>query len=651
MVQAFTPQAIERLEVAVGARKLGEIFLDLGYITEERLDAALDYQRMKGGRLGWIMATMGYINRLQLFEGLARHLSLPFLSDTEYIKKTLDRKTAFRLAYGEMIRHQVLPFTCKDDTLTVLTSDPDKQSAIEFLRAKFKEKKINQIVVTDLDIMRLTEELYRESILDASINGLQNRNPEESARAVFTKEQIAFLAGFFCTYGLWIYYDTRAAIIFTLFTVQLFYAVPIVFKLIMVVYGKLKSPALTMTTAGKPYDERNMPVFTILIAAYKEKEVIGNLIRSVKKMDYPENKLDIILLLEENDSETLQAAKAEKPPANWRFLVLPESLPRTKPKALNYGLNFARGEYLAIYDAEDIPEPDQLKKAVTAFKTHPDNYICFQAALNYFNKNENFLTKMFTLEYSGWFDCLLPGLFRARLPIPLGGTSNHFDVAKLRKIGAWDPYNVTEDADLGIRASMQGYKAGIIDSTTYEEATPQFGNWMRQRSRRVKGYMQTFLVHSRHPLKSLKVIGLPRWLSYTFLIGGTPLNFLLNPVMWLLFGAALFADTTGLFNVPAALLYIAGINLIAGNIIVTAIAMIGAMTRKFYNLIPYALLSPVYWMLQSFAAYKGAWQLITKPHYWEKTMHGLTKNIPVSQTLAIPEDISELIVVKTGKNA
>ena len=260
--------------------------------------------------------------------------------------------------------------------------------------------------------------------------------------------------------------------------------------------------------------DHELPIYTVLVPVYREPEVVHHLIEGLSKIDYPQHKLDVMLLLEEDDRITLDAAKAARAPANWRFVIVPNRQPRTKPKACNYGLFFARGKYLVIYDAEDIPEPTQLKAAVVAFKKATPDYVCFQAALNYFNARENFLTRMFTLEYSYWFDYLIPGLDHLNLPIPLGGTSNHFDVAKLRKLGGWDPFNTTEDADLGIRASAEKYRVGFINSTTFEEANADLGNWIRQRSRWVKGYMQTWLVYSRHPVQLIKAVGSrTSWLS------------------------------------------------------------------------------------------------------------------------------------------
>jgi cellulose synthase/poly-beta-1,6-N-acetylglucosamine synthase-like glycosyltransferase len=248
-----------------------------------------------------------------------------------------------------------------------------------------------------------------------------------------------------------------------------------------------------------------------------------------------------------------------------------------------------------------------------------------QAALNYWNATGNWLTRMFTTEYSFWFDYMLPGLDRLRLPIPLGGTSNHFRTAALRSLGGWDPFNVTEDADLGICAAALGKTVGVINSTTFEEANTAPGNWVRQRSRWIKGYQQTLLVHLRHPLKLVRTAGLRQTLAFALLIGGTPVTFLFTPPLYLLFVVSLLlppAVLDGLF--PGWVLWVSLFNLVVGNGLMIYVSMMGAFKRRRYSLVLWALLNPVYWILHSIASYKAVWQLITKPHYWEKTLHGLS---------------------------
>ena len=248
-----------------------------------------------------------------------------------------------------------------------------------------------------------------------------------------------------------------------------------------------------------------------------------------------------------------------------------------------------------------------------------------QAALNYCNATDNWLTRMFTLEYSFWFDYMLPGLDRLRLPIPLGGTSNHFRTRGLRMLGGWDPFNVTEDADLGIRAAALGRTVGVINSTTYEEANRAPGNWVRQRSRWIKGYMQTLLVHLRRPGALLRTAGLRQTAAFALLVGGTPATFLFTPPLYVLFAVSLIlppSKLAGLF--PGWVLWVSLVNLLVGNGLMIYVSMMGAFKRRRYELVLWALLNPVYWLLHSAAAYKALWQLVTKPHYWEKTVHGLS---------------------------
>jgi cellulose synthase/poly-beta-1,6-N-acetylglucosamine synthase-like glycosyltransferase len=300
-------------------------------------------------------------------------------------------------------------------------------------------------------------------------------------------------------------------------------------------------------------------------------------------------------------------------------------MPKTKPKACNVGLFFARGELLVIYDAEDRPDPDQLKKAVVAFRKADDRLVCVQAALNYWNDEENGLTRMFTLEYSFWFDYMLPGLDALDLPIPLGGTSNHFRTDALRQLGGWDPFNVTEDADLGIRASALGYTVGVVNSTTYEEANRNRHNWVRQRSRWIKGYMQTLLVHLRHPVQLARTAGVRQSLAFALLIGGTPFTFLLTPPLLALFALSLVVPTGTLSELfPEWVLWVSLANLLLGNAAMVYVSMMGAFKRKRYRLVPWAIVNPAYWLLHAVASYKALWQLVTRPHYWEKTLHGLS---------------------------
>jgi cellulose synthase/poly-beta-1,6-N-acetylglucosamine synthase-like glycosyltransferase len=249
----------------------------------------------------------------------------------------------------------------------------------------------------------------------------------------------------------------------------------------------------------KDISDDQWPLYTIFCPLYKEWEVLPQFVSAMSQLDYPKDKLQVMLLLEENDPETIEKAREFNLPSYFEIVVVPHSKPKTKPKACNYGLTKTRGEYVVIYDAEDVPDTLQLKKAVMAFRRVDSSVKCIQAKLNYYNPHQNLLTRFFTAEYSLWFDLVLSGLQSVETLIPLGGTSNHFRTADLREMQGWDAFNVTEDCDLGIRMVKRGYRTALLDSTTLEEANSDYTNWLLQRSRWIKGYIVSYFVHMRNP--------------------------------------------------------------------------------------------------------------------------------------------------------
>jgi cellulose synthase/poly-beta-1,6-N-acetylglucosamine synthase-like glycosyltransferase len=369
------------------------------------------------------------------------------------------------------------------------------------------------------------------------------------------------------------------------------------------------------------------PGYTILCPLYREAEVAPQFVRAMQAMDYPADKLQILFLTEEDDVETREAIKAMHLPPHFSVVTVPAGQPRTKPRACNFGLLQATGDYVVIYDAEDIPDPLQLKKAVLTFANHGPDLACVQAKLNYYNSRQNLLTRYFTIEYSLWFDLMLPGMQKMKLPLPLGGTSNHFSMEALHKVGAWDPFNVTEDCDLGLRLANSHLKTVVLDSTTYEEANSQVKNWIRQRSRWIKGYLLTYLVYMRQPLRYLRWGRLRELFSLQLIIGGKTAVLLINPLVWaMLVIYILFRPIVGdVYHVlfPGPVLYMGTLCLIFGNFFYTYIHLVGCMKRGHYSLIKWALFIPIYWVMMSVAAFLAFFQLIFKPHYWEKTKHGL----------------------------
>jgi len=308
----------------------------------------------------------------------------------------------------------------------------------------------------------------------------------------------------------------------------------------------------------------------------------------------------------------------------FEIIVAPGGGPRTKPKALNAALPFVRGKFVAVYDAEDRPETNQLRLALEAFVAGDQQLACVQGRLTIDNTADSYLTRLFTAEYAGLFDVFLPGLAAWHLPLPLGGSSNHFRTSALRHVGAWDPYNVTEDADLGMRLARFGYRTAVIPSTTYEEAPARFGAWLRQRTRWFKGWMQTWLVHMRSQRRLAGELGLPGFAVFQLLVGGSVLAALVHG----LFAARLvwaLATTPPDDAIVRVMLSFDAATLMSGYLISAALGLIGLARRRLLGCAWALLLMPFYWLLLSLAAWRALFHLVRDPYHWEKTEHGLAR--------------------------
>ncbi len=386
-----------------------------------------------------------------------------------------------------------------------------------------------------------------------------------------------------------------------------------------------------------------LPLYTVVVALYREASSVAPLLQALDSLDYPNEKLDIKIVVEPNDLETRAAiarvCAAVGTMPHLQVIVAPRTGPQTKPKALNCALPFARGTFIVVFDAEDRPEPQQLRAALAAFRAHPPDIACVQASLCIHNTGDGWLARMFGVEYAGQFDAFLPGLARFGMPLPLGGTSNHFRTDVLRAVRGWDPYNVTEDADLGMRLSRFGYRAVTFASTTFEEAPIRFGAWLRQRTRWMKGWLQTWNVHMRAPRRFWRESGWSGWLALNLMVGGSVLTALVHPLLLIGLAAhvvtpqisrAVFAAPTGLL-LPLHVVAIA-----AGYVATVTVGLIGLKRRGRIRDGWVLLLTPLYWLCLSLAAWRALLQLLTDPYRWEKTEHGLTGDAAPVVTLPFP---------------
>ncbi|MGD9829209.1 MAG: glycosyltransferase [Hyphomicrobiaceae bacterium] len=471
-------------------------------------------------------------------------------------------------------------------------------------------------VVGDLAAM-----LERGPNLREAVFGLRRRHPALSAAYPVAIWQLVLLTSLIgLTLGGMIMAPAAAFLLVSVLVSLPFLCVVLLRSVALV---ELLGTGRKTPTADRLADNR-LPSYTVLVPLFREVAVLGQIVDALGRLDYPASKLQILLILEEVDGMTRAAVAGMTLPGNFEVVIVPDAQPRTKPKALNYALARARGELVAVYDAEDLPAPDQLRLAVAAFSDGRRRLACVQARLNIYNTHRSWLTRHFMLEYSALFDGLLPALDRSRLPLPLGGTSNHFRADVLRAVGAWDPFNVTEDADLGFRLARAGWSVGMIESVTLEEAPVGFGDWLPQRTRWLKGWMQTYLVHLRNPRLLYRELGMRGVVGFVVVMGGQLLSTLAYPVFTALLVLGAIFDA--LLAVPRgpwgqALLVVALLNLVLGHVSAMLLAAVAAGRRAGRPPLALVLSMPVYWLLISLAGYRALFQLMRDPFLWEKTDH------------------------------
>ncbi len=373
-------------------------------------------------------------------------------------------------------------------------------------------------------------------------------------------------------------------------------------------------------------EDRRLPYYSIVVALYREARVVRQLIAALAALDYPRAKLDIKLVIEYDDHATRRAIDALQLPANFEIVIAPSGWPRTKPRALNIALPQLRGDFSVVYDAEDIPAPGQLREAAERFLRAPRKLACLQARLAIDNCEDSWLTRLFAIEYAVLFDVLNPGFAGLRLPVPLGGSSNHFRTEVLRDVCGWDAWNMTEDADLGLRLARFGFGVGILSSTTQEEAPAKLDAWLKQRRRWSKGWMQTLMTLTRDPRRLVTELGGLKTLA----LGLMMTNLVIAPPLWPLFAAFVFHQLSigalapvSPIEVAMAVLWISAAVFGTGSIL--WLALLGMNRRRLMQLWPSLPLVPLYYLLASVAAWMALYDLMSRPYHWHKTEHGLTK--------------------------
>lgn len=477
--------------------------------------------------------------------------------------------------------------------------------------------------------------------------GAQHRKYHSSANAslFLSRGQLLGVILILGAIGSGAYYRPRQSATVLVGVCIAFYLVAAVLKLVVVVAGRGYRPPPQFPV---PAGDETLPRYAALLPVHKEANMLGHLVDRVERLNYPRQKLCLLLLIEHDDHETLAAAREigipfcsqpgnPAPGGHLRVLVIPPGGRKTKPNALNAAMDIVVGEgceLITIYDAEDRPDPDQLLKAVGTFRAAPPRLACLQAELAFWNDNTNWITALYWISYKVHFTRVLPGLARLGLPVPLGGTSNHFRVSALLDVAlqpggeVWDAHNLTEDADLGARLAAGGYRVDLLRSITMEEAPVTMAVIDKQQRRWKAGYLQTGLVHTRNPLRAMRRMGPVRWLCFCLTIFEVPVTFLLNPLFFALTIAYFVTRSPAIADLfPTPVYYPALTLMMLGNFGVffeiahTCLAEAESARGRF-DLLRYMLLSQLMWLWMSRSTYIAVFELITGKRGWHKTPHG-----------------------------
>ena len=598
------------------------ILLRLG-LPHETISRLLRLAAANGTSFQTELFFSGIVAEARLCREIAREVRLPLVSQVDaaqLVMRRRERDMALKLHRG---------------VASALIRESGEQLRLILSPALMQLSELHRLVETRPGLRDrlgiVVPTALRQAIVSASRRDVEERArtalfveaPRYSARSVFEGGQGAIGGALAASLAFAFWLDAPAAWLGLHVVFSVFFLACVVLRLAAAASAKPLQPA-----ALTPVSDAELPVYTVLVALYREAEIVPQLLSALSRIRWPRSKLEIKLVCEEDDAQTLGALSTLHLQPWVEIIKVPAGEPRTKPKALAYALPLSSGKFVTLYDAEDQPHPEQLLEAWQRFRDADEELGCIQAPLMVIPAQKKLLPILFGFEYAALFRGLLPWLSEHRLILPLGGTSNHFRRAALEEVGGWDPCNVTEDADLGLRLARYGYRCETITRPTVEDAPEDLLNWGRQRSRWFKGWMQTWLVHMRAPRQLLGEIGPGRFAVAQVMLAGMVVSALANIVFaaTLVWIGILYSSTGTFGGYHAALLAIDAFNVVVGY---TAFLILGrrvlnaAERTSFWKV---ALWTPAYWLAMSLAAWRALWELYRRPHHWEKTHHPLRRH-------------------------
>jgi cellulose synthase/poly-beta-1,6-N-acetylglucosamine synthase-like glycosyltransferase len=610
LLPSATAEAAPRLAPARAPRRLAADLLAARAVEPHALLRALQVAGRQGTRLDDVLLAQGALVPARLTAAVARHWDV---QPVDPLADPPDPRLIDSLGPANCLRDGLLPWRRVGAATVILTARPD-----DFARHRARlEQRFGKVALALAPAASIEAAILRVRGAQLSRTA-ETRVAEGESCRLWARTTLPWLA-LSLVLGLVVW--TWLAPFSLVLALVLWAALTLVATTVLKTAAALAAPA---ATPDRPHPiVVRLPTVSLIVPLFGEAGIAPRLIARLERLDYPRDRLDVVLAVEAADRATRAALARTGLPGWMRVAVVPEGTIRTKPRALNHALDICRGSIIGIYDAEDAPAPDQIARVVQRFHERPDEVACLQGILDFYNPRTNMLSRCFTLEYAAWFRVVLPGLARLGLVVPLGGTTLFFRRQVLETLGGWDAHNVTEDADLGIRLSRHGYRTELIDTVTEEEANCRPLPWIKQRSRWLKGYMMTWAVHMRNPVLLHRQLGARRFWGFQALFLGTLSQVLLAPLLWsfwlVAFGlphpVASALPGWAVTAVIALFLLTEGVNLAVGWI---------GLRRSGQRLSPLWLAAlPVYFPMGTLAAYKAAWEMVRKPFYWDKTRHGV----------------------------
>jgi cellulose synthase/poly-beta-1,6-N-acetylglucosamine synthase-like glycosyltransferase len=602
----FTPFESKPGADRVAAERLTSFVLAAG-VPLRALEAARILADRNGTGLLCELCLLSTDLEVALHAALARKLGVPFIRDIDPDGLLVDASDPATIATNLPSAHLRLS---PERTLHLLAPSPAQLEALFAAAPLPLEEAKRTALGSARDLREALLKRAQDARLHGAVTSLMEIQPSSSA-AVKVNGFQGWLAGVLVATWPWFYlWRPSLALLGLHLVMSVFFLSCVALRFLAVIAGHSVELARI-----QPFSRADLPGYTVMVALHRESEVAAQLVGALKALKWPRSRLDILLVCEADDPLTIDALKAAGLAPNMRIVPVPGGGPRTKPKALMYALPLVRTPYLVLFDAEDRPHPDQILEAWQTLSGNPE-LACVQAPLEISNSGAAAVARLFAVEYAALFRALLPFLAKQKLYVPLGGTSNHFKVDALRAVGGWDPYNMTEDADIGLRLQAGGYRVGVIGRPTLEDAPESVAVWLRQRTRWMKGFLQTWVVALRHPRRMTRAIGRKSFVVVNVMLGGVFLSALSHPIMlgsmvWqlvLLSGGRLVSAT------ELMLFAIDMTSVISAYLAFMALAWTALQPGERLGFWKVALLTPLYWIGLSAAAWRALWQFIVDPH-------------------------------------